>query len=169
MTLGYGFDPTAKGHFCSLLVSNIICLSSLSTDCFCMPFSTSSATPNTQHSLMLLRELPLFCPCFLVAKRHFSLESFNIRSTQSLLRPELISMLKNCAPSNTLLLFEGAYLSPAFPTAVFGSIGCASDRLRIVVIEDSKLTCTLDLTSLFLLCKTEKVNCTLDLTSFELR
>ena len=31
MTLDHGCKPTIKGHFCSLLVSNIICLSSLST------------------------------------------------------------------------------------------------------------------------------------------
>ena len=30
MTLDHGCKPTIKGHFCSLLISNIICLSSLS-------------------------------------------------------------------------------------------------------------------------------------------
>jgi len=33
MTLDHGCKPTIKGHFCSLLVSNIICLSSLSAVC----------------------------------------------------------------------------------------------------------------------------------------
>ena len=60
MTLDHGCKPTIKGHFCSLLVSNIICLSSLSV---VYPSSSSSQLPKTHSNFFLNREYRLFSVC----------------------------------------------------------------------------------------------------------
>ena len=40
MTLDHGCKPTIKGHFCSLLISNIFCVSSLSIIYLFLHFTT---------------------------------------------------------------------------------------------------------------------------------
>ena len=40
MTLDHGCKPTIKGHFCSLLISNIFCVSSLSMIYLLLRFTT---------------------------------------------------------------------------------------------------------------------------------
>ena len=67
MTLDHGCKPTVKGHFCSLLVSNIICLSSLSTVCLL----SSCYAPRTQIFFSLQWEFT--CCCLLASAQKANL------------------------------------------------------------------------------------------------
>ena len=69
MTLDHGCKPTIKGHFCSLLISNIFCLSSLSIVYPSLRFTSLKPTNNNYH---FFNKNTVLCFCLCGFKRRIS-------------------------------------------------------------------------------------------------